>query len=63
MLLGVKIPVDEIEVDEISSDEDAFAANFVIPQFQKRMAISKLIPLEFIARGNMSEFSLGAFMF
>ena len=48
MLLGVKIPLDEIEVEEISSDEDAFAANFLIPQFHKRMAISKL---EFIARG------------
>jgi hypothetical protein len=51
MLLGVKIPPDEIEVEEISSDEDTFVANFVIPQFQKRMAISKVIPLEFIARG------------
>jgi len=51
MLLGVKTPLDEIEVEEISSDEDAFSANFLIPQFHKRMAISKLIPLEFIARG------------
>lgn len=51
MLLGVKIPLDEIEVEEISSDEDAFAVNFLIPQFHKRMAISKLIQLEFIARG------------
>jgi hypothetical protein len=51
MLLGVKIPPDEIEVEELSADENAFRVNFVVPQFHKRMAISKNIPLEFIARG------------
>ena len=51
MLLGVKTPLDEIEVEELSSDQDAFAVGFVVPQFHKRMAISKLISLEFIARG------------
>lgn len=51
MLLGVKTPLDEIEVEESSgSSDDMFAVNFVIPLFCKRMAISKRIPLEFIVR-------------
>lgn len=51
LLLGVKTPVDEIEVVECTTVEHAFAVNFVIPQFQKRMAVSKGVVLEFITQG------------
>lgn len=49
MLLGIKIPPDEIEVVELEGSK--FAVNFVVPQFHTRMAVSKSIRLEFIARG------------
>lgn len=55
MLLGVKIPPDEIEVHDISPDKGVFAASFVIPQFRKRIAVSKSILLEFIV-GSASRF-------
>jgi hypothetical protein len=48
MLLGVTIPPDEIEVEEL---KHSFTVNFVVPQFRKRMAVSESILLEFIARG------------
>lgn len=50
MLLGGSIPPDDITVEDISGDEGAFAANFEIVHFQKRMLVSKHIELEFIAR-------------
>ncbi|KAF6752193.1 hypothetical protein DFP72DRAFT_905204 [Ephemerocybe angulata] len=53
MLLGVTLPHDEIEVEELPGDEGEFAVNFVIPHFQKRMMVTQEIPLEFIARSRM----------
>ena len=50
MLLGVTIPPDDIEVEDVSADGGAFAATFVIPHFHKRMVVSKKIELDFIAR-------------
>lgn len=54
MLLGVSTPLDEIEVEDVSPDGGAFAMDFVIPHFHKRMVVSKQIALEFIARGTHS---------
>ena len=48
MLLAVNVPPDEIEVQEI---EESFVVNLVIPHFLNRMAITKSIQLEFIAKG------------
>jgi hypothetical protein len=50
MLLGVTLPHDEIEVEELAGDEGQFAMDFVIPHFQKRMMVTQEIVLEFIAR-------------
>jgi hypothetical protein len=51
ILLGATIPPDGIVVEDVPGDEGAFAVNFEIVHFQKRMRISKEIVLEFIARG------------
>ncbi|KAG5641831.1 hypothetical protein DXG03_004134 [Asterophora parasitica] len=51
MLLGATIPPDEITVENVPGDEGAFAVDFNIVHFQKRMLISKRIDLDFIARG------------
>lgn len=60
MLLGATLPMDDIVVEDMAGDEGAFAVNFEIPQFQKRMMVSKEIVLEFIARSRMwkLEFSM-----
>lgn len=50
ILLGGDIPLDEVTVEIGPGSEGAFAANFQIHQFHKRMMISKEIVLEFIAR-------------
>jgi hypothetical protein len=51
MLLGASIPPDEITVEDVPGDEGAFAVNFDVVHFQKRMLVSKHIELDFIARG------------
>ncbi|KAJ3523188.1 hypothetical protein NMY22_g11556 [Coprinellus aureogranulatus] len=53
MLLGVTLPHDEIEVEELGGEEGQFAVDFVIPHFQKRMMVTQEIILEFIARSRM----------
>lgn len=60
MLLGATLPMDDIVVEDMAGDEGAFAVNFEIVQFQKRMMVSKEIVLEFIARSRMwkLEFSI-----
>jgi hypothetical protein len=50
ILLGADIPLDEVTVEIGPGSEGAFAADFQIHQFHKRMMISKEIVLEFIAR-------------
>ena len=50
MLLGVTLPHDEIEVEELPGEEGDFAVHFVIPHFQKRIMVTQEIVLEFIAR-------------
>ncbi|KAJ2932521.1 hypothetical protein H1R20_g4566, partial [Candolleomyces eurysporus] len=50
MLLGVTLPHDEIEVEELPAEEGDFVVHFVIPHFQKRMMVTQEIVLEFIAR-------------
>ncbi|KAJ7224172.1 hypothetical protein GGX14DRAFT_648820 [Mycena pura] len=57
MLLDATTPPDEIAVENVPTDEFAFAADFVVVRFQKRMLVSKAILLDFIARGRM--FRLG----
>ena len=51
MLLGVKIPPDDITVENAAGDEDVFVVDFNIGHFQKRMYVSQKIELDFIARG------------
>jgi hypothetical protein len=53
VLLGTDIPLDEVTVEIGPGVEGAFAANFQIHQFHKRMMISKEIVLEFIARNRI----------
>ncbi|EAU91950.1 hypothetical protein CC1G_11136 [Coprinopsis cinerea okayama7 len=53
ILLGATQPQDEIEVHEVAADDGSFAVDFVIPHFQKRLMVTKLIELEFIARSRM----------
>lgn len=56
MLLGATIPPDGITVEDMPGDEGAFAVNFEIVHFQKRMLVSKRIELDFIGRGKKSKF-------
>ncbi|KAF8058527.1 hypothetical protein FPV67DRAFT_1428150 [Lyophyllum atratum] len=60
MLLGGTIPPDEIGVENVEGDEGAFAVEFGVVHFQKRMLVSKRIELDFIARARMwrLEFSI-----
>ncbi|EKM53705.1 uncharacterized protein PHACADRAFT_148472 [Phanerochaete carnosa HHB-10118-sp] len=53
ILLGANIPPDEIVVQELAGNQGEFIASFRIPQFQRRMRVSKQVCLEFIARGRM----------
>lgn len=54
VLLGVKVPLDEIKVEESTTTDNAFVVNIVIPQFQRRMGISGAVLLEFIAQGMLA---------
>lgn len=57
MLLGATIPPEDVELEDMAGEGGgAFAVNFVIPQFHKRMVVSKEIALEFIARSVLSSF-------
>ncbi|KDR67208.1 hypothetical protein GALMADRAFT_80192 [Galerina marginata CBS 339.88] len=54
MLLGGTIPPEEVVLEDMAGEGGgAFAVNFVIPHFHKRMVVSKEIALEFIARSRM----------
>ncbi|TBU41223.1 hypothetical protein BD309DRAFT_965754 [Dichomitus squalens] len=57
ILLGRSVPVDDVDVEDVTEDEGAFVAKFRIPLFQKRMRISGSIRLEFIAKGRLWELS------
>jgi len=59
ILLGATLPLDGIAVHDLPGDEGAFAVDFEIVQFQKRMRISKSIVLEFIARSRLWRLSFG----
>ena len=51
MLLGGTIPPEEVQLEDMAEEGGgAFAVNIVIPQFHKRMVVSKEIAVEFIAR-------------
>ena len=50
VLLGMTIPPDDINVEDLPGEAGAFAVDFIIPHFHKRMVVSKKISLEFIAR-------------
>ncbi|PPQ65742.1 hypothetical protein CVT24_011775 [Panaeolus cyanescens] len=49
---------DEVWVEIGPGTEGAFAATFSIPQFHKRMMISKEVDLEFVARNRIWRFAL-----
>ncbi|KAF7356529.1 hypothetical protein MVEN_00986500 [Mycena venus] len=53
MLLDATMPPDEIFVEDVPGDLGAFAVDFEIVRFQKRMQVSNAVVLEFIARGRM----------
>ncbi|KAJ7251214.1 hypothetical protein C8J57DRAFT_1352402 [Mycena rebaudengoi] len=57
LLLGVTVPPDEIAVKLIDGPQQAFSVQFKVPQFHKRMRISKSVQLHFIARDRMWELS------
>ena len=50
MLLATMILPDDISVENFPEKAGAFAMDFIIPHFHKRMVVSKSIALEFIAR-------------
>ncbi|KAJ6551570.1 hypothetical protein B0H19DRAFT_173747 [Mycena capillaripes] len=52
-LLGVLVPPEEITVEHMDGANEPFSVKFRIPQFFKRMSLSKPIKLEFIARGRL----------
>ncbi|KAJ7625136.1 hypothetical protein DFH06DRAFT_1481556 [Mycena polygramma] len=49
-IMGLVVPPEDIRVEIIESPEQAFSVNFRIPMFLKRMMLSKIIEVEFIAR-------------
>ncbi|KAJ6518883.1 hypothetical protein C8R45DRAFT_851468 [Mycena sanguinolenta] len=53
ILLDETIPTDSIVVEDMPGDFGAFAVDFEIARFQKRMQVSNSVVLEFIARGRM----------
>ncbi|PPQ81086.1 hypothetical protein CVT25_014549 [Psilocybe cyanescens] len=57
ILLGAGHPADNITVEIGEGTEGAFAVNMQIPQFHKRMMISREIGLEFVARNRLWRFS------
>jgi hypothetical protein len=50
-LLGALVPPEEIVVEHMEGSTQPFSVKFRIPQFLKRMSLSREIKLEFIARG------------
>ncbi|KAJ6551571.1 hypothetical protein B0H19DRAFT_1158158 [Mycena capillaripes] len=52
-LLGTLVPPEEIVVEEMDGANEPFSVKFRIPQFLKRMSLSRKIKLEFIARGRL----------
>ncbi|KAF9043667.1 hypothetical protein BDP27DRAFT_1347038 [Rhodocollybia butyracea] len=58
MLLGESMIPDEIIVENLQGDEGAFAVDFRIRHFQKRMRVSNEVVLEFIARSRLWRLSL-----
>ncbi|KAF7370531.1 hypothetical protein MSAN_00685200 [Mycena sanguinolenta] len=53
ILLDATMAPDAIAVEDMPGDLGAFAVDFEIARFQKRMQVSNSIVLEFIARGRM----------
>ncbi|KAJ4477237.1 hypothetical protein J3R30DRAFT_3483472 [Lentinula aciculospora] len=58
MLLGEQMIPDDVTVENLLGDEGAFAINFRIPHFQKRMRVSSEVGVEFIARGRLWRLAL-----
>lgn len=58
VLLGADLPPDDVVVKIGAGTEGAFAVTFAIPQYHKRMMISKEIGLEFVARSALVLFYL-----
>ncbi|KAF8957565.1 hypothetical protein BDZ97DRAFT_1845578 [Flammula alnicola] len=50
VILGADLPPDDVTVEIGHGTDGAFSVNFRVPQYHKRMMISKEIVLEFIAR-------------
>ncbi|KDQ56246.1 hypothetical protein JAAARDRAFT_132722 [Jaapia argillacea MUCL 33604] len=53
ILLGGEVPPDTVIVHDLPGDEGAFAADFEVAMFQRRMRVTQQIHLEFIARGRL----------
>ncbi|KAJ7654444.1 hypothetical protein DFH06DRAFT_1133233 [Mycena polygramma] len=53
MLLDATMSPDDLLVENMLGDAGAFAVDFAIVRFQKRMQVSNAVVLEFIARGRM----------
>jgi hypothetical protein len=53
MLLDATMPPDAILVENMPGHAGAFAVDFAIVRFQKRMHVGNAVVLEFIARGRM----------
>ncbi|KAJ3815522.1 hypothetical protein F5876DRAFT_85668 [Lentinula aff. lateritia] len=58
MLLGEEMIPDDVTVENMLGDDGAFAVNFRIPHFQKRMRVSNEVGVEFIARGRLWRLAL-----
>ncbi|KAE9400209.1 hypothetical protein BT96DRAFT_881491 [Gymnopus androsaceus JB14] len=58
MLLGESMIPDDVTVENLVGDEGAFAVNFRMPHFQKRMKVSNEVAVEFIARGRLWHLTL-----
>ncbi|KAJ3894703.1 hypothetical protein GG344DRAFT_73851 [Lentinula edodes] len=58
MLLGEVMIPDDVTVENMLGDDGAFAVNFRIPHFQKRMRVSNEVGVEFIARGRLWRLAL-----
>ncbi|KDR67207.1 hypothetical protein GALMADRAFT_216661 [Galerina marginata CBS 339.88] len=56
ILLGASLPADDVTVEIGSGNDGAFAVNVQVPQFHKRMMISREIGLEFVARNRLWRF-------
>ncbi|KAJ7237689.1 hypothetical protein C8J57DRAFT_1727871 [Mycena rebaudengoi] len=57
LLLGVLVPPEEIDIELMEGPGQPFSVRFRIPQYRKRMLLSKEIRLEFIARGLLWQLS------